>query len=307
MDGGDTFLYLITPMKLYKTKENIFIENEGKFYEFKGLDFDFVINRKNLYHSLLRDLEPLDSMALHPGSLHLQPPLGTQPIWAAGVTYEKSKAARKQESGKSGNSGFYEKVYDAKRPELFYKASPYMVSGTDEIIYIRRDSQWSVPEPEFTVFINARGDISGFTIGNDVSSRDIEGENPLYLPQAKSYMRAAALGPCLLITEDTLDPNTGISLTIRRKKDIIYRGETYLNRMKRSFEELRDFLFAEMEFPTGVFLMTGTGIVPPDDIRLNPGDDVTIEVDSIGKLSNTISYNIHKNASETHTAQRFGG
>jgi 2-dehydro-3-deoxy-D-arabinonate dehydratase len=216
-------------------------------------------------------------------------PLDAQEVWAAGVTYERSKVARMEESEAGGD--FYDLVYAAERPELFLKATPGRVVGPDAPIRVRRDSTWDVPEPELTLVIAASGAIVGYTIGNDVSSRSIEGENPLYLPQAKVFDGGCALGPVIALADgDGPDPRAlPIRMTIRREGETVYSGETSTARMRRTPEDLAGFLFRELGFPTGVFLMTGTGIVPPDDFTLRPGDVVEITLEGIGTLTNVVA------------------
>jgi 2-dehydro-3-deoxy-D-arabinonate dehydratase len=214
-------------------------------------------------------------------------PLDRQEVWAAGVTYKRSQVARMEES-KSGAS-HYDKVYTADRPELFFKATPARVSGPGAPVRVRFDSRWSVPEPELALVISDKGKLAGFTIGNDMSARDIEGENPLYLPQAKLYRQSCALGPCILIPETPLDrAKVGVALSVKRKGKEAFRGSTELGQMVRSFEDLIGWLYRENEFPEGAILLTGTGVVPPDDFSLEDGDVVTIEVTGIGTLTNPV-------------------
>ena len=216
-------------------------------------------------------------------------PLQSQEVWAAGVTYFRSMTARKEESKDAGGGTFYDRVYHAERPELFFKSAPYRVAASGEPVRIRRDSKWNVPEPELTLAINSAGKIFGYTIGNDMSSRDIEGENPLYLPQAKVYDRSAALGPALLVTDEPLPPTTEISIEIRRAGAAVFSGATTISQIKRTFVSLAEFLFRDMSFPHGCYLMTGTGVVPPDSFTLNSGDEVRITILPIGTLINTIA------------------
>jgi 2-dehydro-3-deoxy-D-arabinonate dehydratase len=215
--------------------------------------------------------------------------LQSQEVWAAGVTYFRSMTARKEESKDAGGATFYDKVYHAERPELFFKATPHRVAASGEPVKIRRDSRWNVPEPELTLAINSRGKIFGYTIGNDMSSRDIEGENPLYLPQAKVYDRSAALGPALLVTDGPLPSATEIVLEIRRRGATAFTGSTTISQIKRSFASLAEFLFRDNSFPHGCYLMTGTGIVPPDSFTLQRGDEVHITITPIGTLINSIA------------------
>jgi len=208
-----------------------------------------------------------------------------QEVWAAGVTYLRSRQARQIESH-TGN--VYEKVYQAERPELFFKSNGWRVAGHKMPIRIRQDSGWNVPEAELTLVINAHREIVGFCAGNDLSSRDIEGANPLYLPQAKVYNGSCALGPGIQIGDiDTLG-DIPIQMDILRASQIIYQGETSSAQMKRSLQELVDYLTMELDFPQGVFLMTGTGIVPPEDFSLKPGDIVRVQIDRL-KLENEVS------------------
>jgi len=216
-------------------------------------------------------------------------PIGRQEVWAAGVTYQRSRVARVAESTQSGGAVFYDKVYEAARPELFFKATPHRVAAPGTPVCIRADATWNVPEPELTLAINAQGKIFGYTIGNDMSSRDIEGENPLYLPQAKVYDRCAALGPCLLVTDLPPAPATPISIEIQRGGAVVFSGSTSLDRMKRSLPELAAYLFRSNSFPLGCFLMTGTGIVPLDNFTLQVDDVVAITIPPIGTLVNPVA------------------
>jgi 2-dehydro-3-deoxy-D-arabinonate dehydratase len=214
-------------------------------------------------------------------------PIDQQEVWAAGVTYKRSQVARMEES-KAGAS-HYDKVYTADRPELFFKATPGRVSGPGEPVRVRFDSRWSVPEPELALVISDKQRLVGFTIGNDMSARDIEGENPLYLPQAKLYRQSCALGPCILIPEAPLDRvKTKVAVSVKRKGKEAFRGATDLGQMVRAFDDLIAWLFRENDFPGGAILLTGTGIVPPDDFSLEDGDVVTMEVTGIGTLTNPV-------------------
>jgi 2-dehydro-3-deoxy-D-arabinonate dehydratase len=219
-------------------------------------------------------------------------PLERQEVWAAGVTYHRSRAARTAEAETAGGGDFYDRVYTAERPELFFKATPHRVAGPDAAVRIRRDSQWNVPEPELALLISPGAKILGYTIGNDMSSRDIEGANPLYLPQAKTYDRCCALGPAILVSHEQLPPSTAIHLTIRRAGEAVFDGSTFLYEMKRRLEDLVAFLFRESSFPDGCFLLTGTGIVPPDSFTLVAGDRIEISIDGIGQLANTVEQGV---------------
>lgn len=278
-------------MMTYKTRSGTVLVHEGKYYT-TTMPWDELINRDNLHLFLLKLIQDLPESK---GSAkviehELLPPIGNQEVWAAGVTYRRSKEARMDESKTSGSAAFYDKVYEAERPELFFKASPWRTVGHGAIINIRRDSSWNVPEPELTLFINSHGNIAGYTIGNDVSSRSIEGENPLYLPQAKTYDRSAALGPCLMVSPDPIIPETRISMSITREGQVLYNDHVQIDKMKRSHKELASWLFRECTFPHGCFLMTGTCLVPPNDFTLQPGDRVDITIDGIGTLTNTVGY-----------------
>lgn len=217
----------------------------------------------------------------------IPPPVGSQEVWASGVTYYRSRVARMEESSGSGGDRFYDLVYDADRPELFFKATASRVRGTGANIRIRADSTWSVPEPELVLAINSAGFVFGYSIGNDVSSRDIEGENPLYLPQAKVYRGSCALGPWLTVC-DPLEPDTGIAIEIERGGETVFSGNTTLDQLKRAPQELADWLFRENEFPKGAWLFTGTGIVPAGTWTLASGDIVRISIDGLGVLENAV-------------------
>ncbi|MBV9122820.1 MAG: fumarylacetoacetate hydrolase family protein [Planctomycetes bacterium] len=219
----------------------------------------------------------------------LRPPLDRQEVWAAGVTYKRSQEARERES--QGAARFYDLVYTASRPELFFKAPPYRVVGPGDRVHVRRDSRWTVPEPELALVLSPRLQIVGYTIGNDMSARDIEGENPLYLPQAKVYDHACALGPVITLPEQ-MPPleQVVIGLTIERNGDAVFKGTTRLSQMARSFEDLVRWLGRETTFPQGAILLTGTGIVPPDDFSLAPEDLVHIDITGIGRLTNLVEH-----------------
>jgi 2-dehydro-3-deoxy-D-arabinonate dehydratase len=240
--------------------------------------------REDLYE-YLRNLVDAESAPL---GETLLPPIESQEVWAAGVTYYRSRTARMAEAETAGGGDFYDRVYNAERPELFMKATPSRVVGHGAAVRIRRDSKWNVPEPELTLLVSPRGKILGYTIGNDMSSRDIEGANPLYLPQAKVYDKCCAIGPAILITNEPLAATTGIHLNIDRAGQNVFSGSTTLASMKRRPEELVEYLYRESSFPNGAFLLTGTGVVPPDAFTLAPGDLVNIAIDGIGQLTNTV-------------------
>lgn len=276
-------------MKIYKTTQGVVIENNGKFYSKPIQNWDLFINRKNLHQALLKDIEGLAPSGEVVQTESNEAPIGTQEIWASGVTYMRSKEARMEESKKSGGDTFYDKVYDAERPELFFKAMANRTVGNGGTVNIRKDSKWDVPEPELTLFISSEGTIEGYSVGNDMSSRSIEGENPLYLPQAKVYERCAGLGPCIYVPEQPIDPESQIELVILRNGKEAFQGKIPISNMKRSHTELVDYLFRECDFPNGCFLMTGTGLVPSDDFTLQVGDEIRISIDHIGTLVNFVS------------------
>jgi 2-dehydro-3-deoxy-D-arabinonate dehydratase len=215
-------------------------------------------------------------------------PVERQEVWAAGVTYLRSKTARMEESDFSATA--YDKVYAAARPEIFFKSLPEKVVATGETVGIRRDARWNVPEPELALVLNSRGQIVGHTIGNDMSSRDIEGENLLYLPQAKTYHRSCALGPWIQLgATETAAREWKIKIGIRRGGQIVFAGETSVSQIKRSFAQLAEYLFRSQVFPHGAVLLTGTGVVPPDTFTLQEKDEVGIEITGIGLLQNPVA------------------
>jgi 2-dehydro-3-deoxy-D-arabinonate dehydratase len=281
-------------VKIFKLSDGILLQHQNASYMLR-YEWDALINRDKLFNYLTGILSVLDVISEDKASTlinqSLLPPIGRQEVWAAGVTYLRSMEARMEESADSGAADLYDKVYAAERPELFFKSTPHRVAGHGQKVYIRRDSAWNVPEPELTLFINAKGNIQAYTIGNDVSSRSIEGENALYLPQAKIFERSAALGPCLYVPpEQAITKDTAIKMTIHRNHIQVYEDETSINRMKRSFTELAGYLYRECDFPCGSFLMTGTCLVPPNDFTLQEKDVVSISIDGIGTLVNTVSY-----------------
>ena len=236
--------------------------------------------------SLLAD----NAEAVPAESVKFLPPLDGQEVWAAGVTYVRSKDARERESAPTGGARFYDLVYTAERPELFFKATPRRVVGPGDAVRIRADAHWSVPEPELALVVSPELQVVGYTVGNDMSSRDIEGENPLYLPQAKVYDGSCALGPVVTLA-GALPPRdqVAIRLTISRAGTAVFEGATTLAAMKRSFEELVSWLGRENSFPDGVVLLTGTGVVPPDDFTLAGGDEISIDITGIGRLTNRVA------------------
>jgi 2-dehydro-3-deoxy-D-arabinonate dehydratase len=276
-------------MRIFKTSKGIIIEFEKNFYLLDD-DWDDFINDDAVYQNTLSKIKKLNpvSDAGHLLKDQLLAPVGNQEIWAAGVTYMRSKAARMEESETAGGGDFYDRVYDAERPELFFKSAAFRVAGPGQNVRIRKDSNWNVPEPELTLMIASSGKIVGYTIGNDMSSRDIEGQNPLYLPQAKTYDKSAAIGPCIYITESPLPTHTEIELEIYRNKLVVFSGCVEISQIKRTFTELSEFLYRETTFPFGCLLMTGTGIVPPNNFTLKQGDVVKIRIPPIGELVNSV-------------------
>lgn len=215
-------------------------------------------------------------------------PLTQQELWASGVTYRRSRQARMEESAAAGGGDFYDRVYDAPRPELFLKATPHRVVGPDDALGLRTDSAWMVPEPELVLVVTRNGVIVGCTVGNDLSCRDIEGENPLYLPQAKTFDRCAAVGPGIRVAKELPGPDTTIRMVISRAGEAVFRGQAQLSELKRSPASLVDYLFRDNSHPHGCLLMTGTGIVPGDEVALAAGDIISISIDGIGTLVNPV-------------------
>ncbi len=274
-------------MLLYRTDAGLVLVTDGRSLRLSDLTFD----------ELLMDRRPVARLRAHMARAAevdgatpqvLEAPIGSQEVWAAGVTYYRSRDARMDEARESGGATFYDRVYDADRPELFFKSTPQRVVGPGGIVRVRRDSTWSVPEPELVLVIDAAGHVVGYTAGNDMSARDIEGANPLYLPQAKVYDGSCAIGPGVLFTEEPLPPTTAIRLSIVRNGVVAFEGETTTGQIKRGFDELAGWLTREASFPVGCYLFTGTGIVPPDAFTLASGDEIAIAIDGIGTLTNRV-------------------
>lgn len=277
-------------MRLYRTRDGIVVERDSRLFliETGGVDaWDALLKRDDLYDHLDKAVKRASGIGENVLD-RLLAPIGTQEVWAAGVTYYRSRDARMQESKSSGGGDFYERVYTAERPELFFKATPHRVVAPSAKVAIRGDAKWSVPEPELTLLITPAGRITGYTAGNDMSSRDIEGENPLYLPQAKVYDRSCALGPCILVANGSLSKETEIKLDIYRSGQCEFSASTSLKAMKREPEELAGYLYRYNSFPNGCFLLTGTGIVPPDAFTLQAGDEIRITIPPIGTLTNQV-------------------
>jgi 2-dehydro-3-deoxy-D-arabinonate dehydratase len=274
-------------MKLYNTTEGPLVTEDDAHFAALNAAWDELIGDPELHQRARQALQQATLPAPAPDTLRA--PIGTQEVWAAGVTYYRSRNARMEESKDAGGGTFYDRVYTADRPELFFKSTAARVVGPGGKVRIRRDATWSVPEPELTLVLSPRGEIIGYTCGNDMSSRDIEGENPLYLPQAKVYEGACALGPCVLLSPEPLPPTTGIALSITRSDKPAFGAQTTLAELKRKPADLAAYLYRELDFPTGALLMTGTGIVPPDDFTLQSGDAISITIGGIGTLTNEVA------------------
>jgi len=276
-------------IRLFATTDGIVAEHEGSYRRLReDCHFDAIFEAVDPISFVTHRLGDATE-ATEPVLSKLLPPIQSQEVWAAGVTYLRSKTARMEEARNAGGGNFYDRVYDAERPELFFKATPQRVAGSGQTVRIRSDSAWNVPEPELTLAINSTGQIFGFSIGNDMSSRAIEGENPLYLTQAKVYAGSAALGPCLVVTDTLPGGDTRIAIEILRAGSTAFSGTTDIGQMKRPLPLLADYLFRENSFPHGAYLMTGTGIVPPDSFTLERGDEIRITIDPVGTLTNTVT------------------
>jgi len=277
-------------MKLYKLPEATILSYETNAYLGPEMNWDLLLAQENLVEYLPVLQKNWKEVSLEEAEELIKngvlAPMGNQEVWAAGVTYYRSRTARMEESEDSGGANFYDKVYNADRPELFFKATASRVAPPGGIVNIRKDSTWDVPEPELTLVISPQGKIQGFTIGNDMSSRSIEGENPLYLPQAKTYEGCAAIGPCILI-QNEIPESTKINLEVYRGGALAASGETDLTQLKRKLQELADWLYRANSFPIGCLMMTGTGIVP-DGFTLAEGDQVKISIEGIGVLENGV-------------------
>jgi len=275
-------------MLLFRTDHGVVIEEGGERFRLTSTEWDAIFRSDDVPSFLAAALaaaEHLDRNA----DVHVHAPVESQEVWAAGVTWQRSRTARMEESEAAGGSNFYDKVYSAERPELFLKATPHRVVGPGATMLLRDDSRWIVPEPELTVAVSSHGTIFGYTIGNDLSCRDIEGENPLYLPQAKVFDACAAAGPAILIQRQPPAPDSRIHLEIARDGAVVFQDSIALERLKRSPAELVGWLTRHNTLPAGCLLMTGTGIVPPDDFCLAPGDQVRIAIDGIGELVNVMA------------------
>jgi 2-dehydro-3-deoxy-D-arabinonate dehydratase len=273
------------PLTLFRSAQGLVAQRGEDLFRIERIDFDDVFRSEKpaeLLHDRLASGIPMLAEA------QWLAPIQSQEVWAAGVTYLRSRDARMEESKDAGGGSFYDRVYDADRPEIFFKATPHRVVGSGGEVRIRADSKWNVPEPELTLAINRSGAIFGYTIGNDMSSRDIEGENPLYLPQAKVYRGCCGLGPGLVVREP-LPESSAITIRIMRSGETVFSGETSLSRMKRKLPELAEWLTREDSFPNGCYLLTGTGVVPPNEFTLAAGDEIQIGIDGVGTLVNRVA------------------
>lgn len=279
-------------MKLFKTTRGILCQSDADqaFHAVTITDWDSLLTSQNFYELVQQSLT---TAVVDPPQPHeILAPIQSQEVWAAGVTYYRSRTARIEESKDAGGGTFYDRIYTAERPELFFKAAGWRAVGTGASVRIRSDANWSVPEPELTLVISPGGDLIGYTVGNDMSSRDIEGENPLYLPQAKVYNGSCSLGPCILLVAPNAEPlakTTQISIEISRSGVPAFSGQTTLAELKRDPLALIEYLYRELDFPKGAMLMTGTGVVPPDEFTLTTGDIIRITIDGIGTLENPVA------------------
>lgn len=278
-----------SPINIYRTANGTIAAQAGEYYSIP-MSWSALLADTTPYETVNAALANAEKIPAPQAGEWRCPILDTQELWACGVTYIRSRDGRQEESKDAGGGDFYARVYEAERPEVFMKATPHRVVGHGKPVRIRKDSGWDVPEPELTLVVNTSGKIIGFTVGNDMSSRSIEGENPLYLPQAKTYDGCAALGPGILLTPDgKITPETKIELVISRSGQPVFQGSVKLEQMRRTPEELVGFVYRECSFPTGCFIMTGTGIVPPSEFTLKPGDQIDISIDGIGTLTNTVA------------------
>ncbi|HEX8310204.1 MAG TPA: fumarylacetoacetate hydrolase family protein [Chthoniobacteraceae bacterium] len=274
----------LPPVTVFRSASGLIVQIDDEFRLLRERNLDALFTASDPAAWLH---EQLATAWVGASPVDLHPPVQSQEIWAAGVTYMRSREARVEESQDTGGGTFYDRVYDAERPEIFFKATPHRAVGHGGRVALRSDSHWNVPEPEVALAINSAGQIFGYTIGNDMSSRDIEGENPLYLPQAKVYRACCGLGPGIVVREP-LPRSTGIAIEISRNGQSVFDGATTLERMKRNFTELASYLYRDNDFPYGSFLLTGTGIVPPNDFTLEAADEIRISVAGLGTLFNIV-------------------
>ncbi len=274
-------------MILYHPHRNeLVVEHGGSYFPLPDESLDELLAHEEL-HAYLESVVSAGGRILPLDTASLRAPICSQEVWAAGVTYFRSRTARMEESKDAGGGSFYDRVYTAERPELFFKAMPYKVVGSGSPVHIRKDAAWSVPEPELALCVNSSAQIVGYTIGNDMSSRDIEGQKSA-VPAGKDMGRQLRAGPALL-TPEPCRQATRIQIVIERGEQTVFSGETSLAEMKRKPEELVEYLFRDQTFPFGCFLLTGTGIVPPDDFTLHSGDRIAISIDGIGTLRNHVA------------------
>jgi 2-dehydro-3-deoxy-D-arabinonate dehydratase len=274
-------------MHLFKTTKGIVLQRE-RSAQFVNAGWDSLISNDDLHGYLHGLADESSETAREAIASHLEPPIGTQEIWACGVSYFNSQMARREESEAAGGGDFYAHVYHADRPELFFKSTAHRAAGHQQAVRIRKDSSWNVPEPELTLVVSPAGKILGYTVGNDMSSRSIEGESPLYLPQAKTYEQSAGIGPGILVAATPLSPDTEIRMSVFRDNAAVFCGQTKISAINRTFESMVAYLYRELEFPVGAYLMTGTGIVPASEFTLEPGDRIEIEITGVGKLVQTV-------------------
>jgi 2-dehydro-3-deoxy-D-arabinonate dehydratase len=275
-------------VKLYRTNAGCVVEQHRRYYRLDRDSLDSLLARENLpefLSGLIETIIPAPEFS----ATDLIAPIENQEVWAAGVTYFRSRGARMEESKDAGGGNFYDRVYSAERPELFFKSTASRTVGPGGKVRIRADAHWSVPEPELTLVVSPKGRIIGYTIGNDMSARDIEGENPLYLPQAKVYNGSCALGPAILVHDRPLPTSTEIELEISRGGRVEFSGSVALTELKRDPQTLVEFLWRDNVFPNGCFLMTGTGIVPPNSFTLASRDRIRITMGPIGTLENEVA------------------
>jgi len=275
-------------MRLFRTKAGSVVEQDEQYFRIEDADWDALLANEDL-HGTLSGLIAGQTPSAKFDTAELLAPISRQEVWAAGVTYYRSRGARMEESKDAGGGSFYDRVYSAERPELFFKSTASRTVGSGGKVRIRADATWSVPEPELTLLVSPAGRITGYTIGNDMSSRDIEGENPLYLPQAKVYSGSCALGPGILVRSQPLAASTDISIEIVRKEIVEFAGKVGLTELKRDPKTLVEYLFRDNAFPNGCYLMTGTGIVPPSTFTLASGDLIRITIEPIGTLENEVA------------------
>jgi 2-dehydro-3-deoxy-D-arabinonate dehydratase len=289
---------MTTPLKLFRTRGGWVADSPaGRRVSVPAAEAGSLTTREDLGAYLSSLIEaahaaadaPLDPSGGQRPPGDLLAPIERQEVWAAGVTYFRSRTARMEESKAATGGSFYDLVYNAERPELFFKAPAWRVVAPGAAVRIRADATWNVPEPEFALLISPGGRILGYTIGNDMSSRDIEGANPLYLPQAKVYDGSCAIGPAILVTSEPLARSTPIRIEIARGGTVVFSGATSVSDMKRDFETLVAYLYKELSFPDGAVLLTGTGIIPPDEFTLHAGDDIRITIEDVGTLHNTVA------------------